>query len=174
MRRGDTAFMFGAVLEPRSSITVVLSRAVGAADNECPARVHHRDDPELNHLLLPRARPFRFLMSAQRTGVKLRAPEGASLRATDGDRQLQRSVGLRRGQSGWGASVPRTSRNHLGSENAEGREVRTWGPEGASHASICAGSRPGRTPSRKHRRKCGGAQVEDAARRYVRPGRRSS
>ena len=67
MRRRDTAFMFGAVLEPRSSIRVVLSRAVGAAYNECPARVHPREDPELNHLLLPRARPFRFLMSAQRT-----------------------------------------------------------------------------------------------------------
>ncbi len=93
MRRGDTAFMFGAVLEPRSSIRVVLSRGVGAAYNECPARVHPREDPELNHLLLPRARPFRFLMSAQRTGIQPRVPEGASLRATDGTRRLQSHVG---------------------------------------------------------------------------------
>ena len=102
MRRGGTFVLVGAVLERRSSIRVVLSRAVGAADNECPARVHHREVAELNHPLLPRAEPCSCLMYAQRTGVKLRAPEGASLRATDGDRQLQRSVGLRRGQSGWG------------------------------------------------------------------------
>ncbi len=53
MRRGEVGVLFGAVLERRSSITVVLSRGAGAADDECPARVRPREDPELNHPLPP-------------------------------------------------------------------------------------------------------------------------
>ena len=75
----------------------VLQGRCGSSDNGCPDRVP---------CCLSRARqPCWFRLSAQRTGIQLRAPPDVGLRLENalqgGARQLQSHVGLRPRQSGW-------------------------------------------------------------------------